>query len=122
MMPFLGLETMQIHTKKVKNIYTSLLNALKFIVQINFTGRCCDNCNRNFVIPSRCKNIFKGCKENVEEIPDDSGSDSDSDSKEKEEKKEEEGEPIYGCTRKISYVFTMAGGGAHWYNIGNISL
>ena len=35
---------------------------------------------------------------------------------------EDEGLPVYGCTKKLSYVFTMAGGGAHSYNLGNISL
>ena len=39
-----------------------------------------------------------------------------------EEEEEKEGDEIYGCTRKISYVFQMAGNGAHWYKIGNISL
>ena len=93
MVPFLILETMQIHTKKVKNIYTSLLNALKFIVQINFTGRCCDICHRNFVIPSINRKLIthyigfikENVAEEIVEIPDSSESDSDSDSKEKEE-------------------------------------
>lgn len=91
MVPFLVLETMQIHTKKVKNIYTSLLNALKFIVQINFTGRCCDNCNCNFVIPRRYHGCISVLRRDISvlkvlpDIPDDSESDPESDPKEKED-------------------------------------